>query len=84
MSTVATMQQTFQELDHRADNGIAVWLLWNRETNGLSVVAVDDKTDETLVLDVAADEALDVFNHPYAYASFRGLLAAEPDQALAA
>jgi hypothetical protein len=62
------------ELAVRDQNGLAVTLFWLRGTN-VSVVSVLDKRNGEgfeLVLE-AADRALDVFHHPYAYAAARGL-----------
>jgi hypothetical protein len=83
MDSITPTHSTFEELDYRASNGIEVWLLWSRDTDRLSVVVSDGASDETIALVVSADEALDAFNHPYAYAAFRGALDAESDPALA-
>ena len=56
------------ELDVRHAAGIDVQLLWDRDTRGLTVVAHDAKTDETVTIFVEPDQALEVFNHPFAYA----------------
>jgi hypothetical protein len=58
----------FKELDYRENDGIEVSLLWSRIDNSLSVRVVDRKTDEKFRLAVRADEAIDVFRHPFAYA----------------
>jgi hypothetical protein len=58
----------FEELDHRENDGIEVSLLWNRVDNSLSVRVIDAKTHERFRLAVRADEAMDVFRHPFAYA----------------
>jgi hypothetical protein len=58
----------FKELDYRENDGIEVSLLWSRIDNSLSVRVVDRKTDEKFRLAVRADEAMDVFRHPFAYA----------------
>jgi hypothetical protein len=63
----------FEELDYRSNDGIDVSLLWNRTGGELVVLVCDTKADEVLELAAAPDRALDVFNHPYAYAAFRGL-----------
>jgi hypothetical protein len=60
------------ELDGRHSAGIDVRLLWDPPTNALTVVARDTQTDETWLIDVDADQALEVFNHPFAYARYRG------------
>ena len=66
------------ELDFRAGDGVEVSLLWHKPTDRLSVHLHDTKTGESLEVDVAADYALDAFQHPYAYAYSRGLVRSEP------
>jgi hypothetical protein len=61
-----------RELGHRSSNGIDVYLLWSPSTDTLAVL-VDDARGESFELVVDAHEALDVFEHPYAHAAFRGL-----------
>jgi hypothetical protein len=56
------------ELDARHSGGIDVELLWDPRTQGLSVVAHDATSDETVTIYVEADQALEVFRHPFAYA----------------
>jgi len=56
------------ELDARHAAGIDVELLWDPRTHGLSVVAHDTTTDETVTIYVEAHQALEVFRHPFAYA----------------
>jgi hypothetical protein len=63
----------FEELDRRSNDGLEVSLLWNRSGSELVVLVSDAKSDDVLELAAAPAEALDVFNHPYAYAAFRGL-----------
>jgi hypothetical protein len=57
------------ELAFRESDGIEVVLRWNRISGELTVSVRDRVTGESF--DVRADrhDALDVFNHPYAYAS---------------
>src|SRR6266581_1322068 len=55
------------ELDARHAGGIDVELLWDPRTQGLSVVAHDAASDETVTIYVEADQALEVFRHPFAY-----------------
>jgi len=59
------------ELDARHAGGIDVELLWDPRTQGLSVVALAARRDETVTIYVEADQALDVFRHPFAYAGER-------------
>jgi hypothetical protein len=73
-TTVTTELSTERrELDHRHSNGIDVTLSWSPGTNALFVTVVDDAAEDAFELVVEPHEALDVFNHPYAYAAFRGL-----------
>lgn len=65
------MTSTLTELDYRESNGIAVTLLWNRETGAVLVRVVDDAADEDFEVDCAPDEALAVFHHPFAYTTTR-------------
>jgi hypothetical protein len=69
MTTATDTSRKFDELDYRENDGIQVSLLWSRDDNNLAVLVVDTKTDETFELPARADEAMDVFNHPFAYAS---------------
>jgi hypothetical protein len=59
---------THEELDYRTNDGIEVSLLWNRLDNSLSVRVIDAKTRERFRVAVRADEAMDAFRHPFAYA----------------
>ncbi len=64
---------TFEELSYRENDGMEVSLLWNRESNTLSVFVCDTRGDRSFEIAVAPNEALDAFHHPYAYAAFRGV-----------
>jgi hypothetical protein len=57
-----------RELDHRSSNGIDVTLSWRPTRNDL-VLTVREDTGGSFELEVAAHEALDAFDHPYAYAA---------------
>jgi hypothetical protein len=57
------------ELAHRASNGIDVLLLWSRGTGRLLVSVCDISTGECFTVDAPSDRALDVYNHPFAYAA---------------
>jgi hypothetical protein len=65
----ATTTQLMRELDHRTSDGIDVRLLWC-ERDGRVLVAVSDaKTREAFTVEVREGEnAMKVFNHPFAYA----------------
>jgi hypothetical protein len=60
---------TFTELDHRSADGIEVSLLWSRVTNALTVAVEDSRSGVSFEVPAPADKALDVFEHPYAYAA---------------
>jgi hypothetical protein len=62
-----------QELDFRSTDGLEVTLLWQPETNQVSVTVFDAKTGDDFDLDVEPADAMDAFHHPYAYAASRGL-----------
>lgn len=68
---------TRRELAHRSSNGIEVYLLWSPADDSVAVTVSDDGGD-SFELSVAAHEALEVFEHPYAYAAFRGVRTLEP------
>jgi hypothetical protein len=57
------------ELHHRSADGIEVSLLWSRQTNALTVAVEDSRSGEIFELPAPADKALDVFEHPFAYAA---------------
>jgi hypothetical protein len=59
----------FEELAHRENNGIDVTLLWRRTDNHLSVYVVDDRTGAVYEISVRPHQALDAFEHPFAYLS---------------
>ena len=61
-------------LAERNDTGIHVTLLWAEDTNTVAVLVHDDGTDDQFELSVEpAANALDTFEHPYAYAALRGV-----------
>jgi hypothetical protein len=62
-----------RELDFRASDGLEVKLLWNTETNGLTVAVFDTKSGDDFQIEVSSDEAMDAFHHPYAYAANQGV-----------
>jgi hypothetical protein len=68
-----TRMTPIEELAHRESAGIAVSLFWSREGNALSVVVRDNRTGEEFSLTAGAEEAMDVFQHPFAYAATRGV-----------
>ena len=58
-----------QELAYRESNGIAVTLYWHSGTNQLRVVVHDWQNGDWFELTARAENAMDVFEHPYAYAA---------------
>ena len=47
---------------------MSVTLVWNRATNGVSVLVSDEQSGEAFALAVQRDDnAFDVFHHPFAY-----------------
>ena len=79
------MNETLRELDHRRSDRIDVWLLWREDDNQVLVSVNDEKTGDQFTIEVREGErALDVFNHPYAYAAWHGVeISAEPTRRLA-
>jgi hypothetical protein len=72
MATTAT--QSAKELAFREADGLEVALLWHEHQGFVSVSVNDSKTGEAFELVLSdGDNALDVFNHPFAYAAQRGL-----------
>jgi len=63
----------YRELAHRTSDGIAVTLFWSLRSDDVTVEVVDEGTDNVFYLPVARDQALDAFNHPYAYAASQGV-----------
>jgi hypothetical protein len=68
----ATTTTLTRELDHRESDGIEVRLLWRPHDDTALVAVSDARTGESFAVEVRDGErALDVFNHPYAYAGSR-------------
>ena len=65
---------TAAELDHRAQDGVEVTLLWWRAANVLEVAVIDERAGEGFVIPVGDERPLDVFHHPYAHAARQGLV----------
>jgi hypothetical protein len=72
-TAMAAATRTRRELAHRASNGVEVSLVWSQSTNSVSVEVFDAHTDERFEFEVAGSDALDAFNHPYAYATASGV-----------
>jgi len=78
MTGTAQTNGSVRELDFRANDGLEVALLWQAGDERLIVEVVDTKVGDAFRLEVAAAEAPDAFQHPYAYAAFRGVDYIEP------
>jgi hypothetical protein len=63
------LETTARELDHRNSDGIDVRLLWNPQTDQVSIAVEDERLGRSLAFDVDRAEALAAFHHPYAYGS---------------
>lgn len=57
-----------RELAYRQNGGIHVTLLWRQDDDSLSVIVVDEAAGTILRLTAGRQNALNVFNHPFAYA----------------
>jgi hypothetical protein len=74
----ATTTHLMRELDHRNSDGIEVRLLWSQHEDRVFVAVNDAKTEESFTIEVReGDRAMDVFQHPFAYAGRRGATLAE-------
>lgn len=61
-------------LAERKNAGIQVTLLWTEDTDAVAVLVRDEGTDDQFELSVEPGaSALDIFEHPYAYAAWRGV-----------
>ena len=63
-----TSARSPRELDRRAGDGLEVALLWNPQTNRLTIEVYDDVAEQMFEFDVPPECADDAFRHPYAYA----------------
>ena len=62
------------ELAARESDAVSVTLYWTRGTDAVAVTVDDARTGDSFELVVADNErALDVFQHPFAYAHARGV-----------
>src|SRR5215203_5564857 len=86
--TMATTITQKRELAHRRSDGIDVYLFWNQPNSLVTVSVFDERTNQGFELEVDSRDALDAFNHPFAYAArssivdpsaFSGAAEAEPE-----
>ncbi len=69
MADVTTIETGRRELAHRSADGVEVTLLWNPVSDAVSVRVIERDTEACFEIPVARDQALNAFNHPYAYAA---------------
>ena len=67
----SSVASPYRELAYRASEGIEILLLWHQGTDDLIVSVSDERSGAYFELAAGPDQALDVFNHPYAHAAFR-------------
>jgi hypothetical protein len=67
MATTTMTQKT--ELAHRTSDGIDVYLYWNQHSSRVTIRVFDERTNNGFELEVDSRDALDAFNHPFAYAA---------------
>ena len=60
------------ELAHRTNDGIDVTLFWSKASNRVTISVLHARSAMALEFEVDGADALDAFNHPYAYAATRG------------
>ena len=71
-----TDKPSVRELAHRAGGGLTVQLLWDSDTDRLTVSVTDESRGGCFQVPASPDVALRVFYHPYAYVP-RGAFEAE-------
>jgi hypothetical protein len=72
---------TSMELDTRAGDGIDVRLFWHPATDTVCLSVFDTSHEQAFELLIDPADALDAFNHPFAYAAFQGIRFAAPIRA---
>jgi predicted lipase len=61
-----------RELAQRTNDGIDVTLFWSKASNRVTISVLHTRSATALEFDVDGADALDAFNHPYAYAATSG------------
>jgi hypothetical protein len=61
-----------RELAHRTNDGFDVTLFWTEASNRITISVFHAHTATALEFEVDGADALDAFNHPYAYAATGG------------
>jgi hypothetical protein len=63
----STQARAWVELADRAGDGLDVRLFWNRSDGRVKVTVTRVAADRVAELDVAPEDALTAFHHPFAY-----------------
>jgi hypothetical protein len=61
-----------RELANRRNGGLEIILYWHANDNSISIDIHQESTEETMSFPVPADQALDAFDHPFAYLASKG------------
>ena len=61
-----------RELAHRTNDAIDVTLFWSKASNRVTISVFHARSATALEFEVDGADALDAFNHPYAYAASGG------------
>lgn len=69
MNACETVTRSLKELAYRESDGIEVRLLWSKCDDRLTVSLRDTRAGMSFELEAAHDRALDVFYHPFSYAT---------------
>src|SRR4051794_664892 len=73
----------WQELASREGDGLVVRLEWRVPGDSIRIVVDDRRLDQQFDLEVAPEDALTAFRHPFAYAAGHGTSASALQDALA-
>jgi hypothetical protein len=69
MTVYTHSSRPLRELAHRVHDGIEVTLFWYPASDDLRVCVCDHRRGAYFEVEPGRDEALDVFYHPFSYAS---------------
>ena len=69
MTTALTERR---ELAHRTSDGVDVTLFWSKASGRVTISVFHARSATALEFEVDGADALDAFNHPYAYAATGG------------
>jgi hypothetical protein len=67
--SAATDTRPRRELAHRSNDGLDVTLFWSPDTDELTVCVCDQRRGAYFEIEPERNGALEVFYHPYSYAS---------------